>query len=162
MSMKALLYFILLIPFLGFAQVTVSGKILDNDGSPFPGVTIELKKEGKAVQKVQSELEGNFTFTNIPEGNYSLRLEYVVMRVKVIENFEVNANSSGLVITYPGPCPESKKVCPHGHSDKIIPIVYGLPSYKTMRKADKGKVKLGGCDPSFCERWHCKIHDIDF
>ena len=52
--------------------------------------------------------------------------------------------------------------CPKGHSDQIIPIVYGYPGPKLMREANECKVKLGGCivqesDP----KWYCKIHKIE-
>ncbi|MBN2891346.1 MAG: hypothetical protein JXL97_05730 [Bacteroidales bacterium] len=54
--------------------------------------------------------------------------------------------------------------CPvDGHYDSIIPIVYGLPSPKLMKQAERGKVKLGGCmvyndNP----QWYCKKHDVAF
>jgi hypothetical protein len=43
---------------------------------------------------------------------------------------------------------------------RLIPIVYGLPSGKMFRDAERGKVKLGGCmvspeNPS----WYCKNCD---
>ena len=38
-----------------------------------------------------------------------------------------------------------KKICPFGHRDEIIPIVYGLPTQRTFERAEKGRCKLGGC-----------------
>lgn len=38
-----------------------------------------------------------------------------------------------------------KPVCPECGSDKIIPILYGLPRPELVRKAVFGKVILGGC-----------------
>jgi hypothetical protein len=41
---------------------------------------------------------------------------------------------------------QSTKVCPHcHHSDNVIPIRYGKPTQETIKKAEKGEVKLGGC-----------------
>jgi hypothetical protein len=40
---------------------------------------------------------------------------------------------------------KSKEVCPHGHRDGIVPIIYGIPAFETMKDAEKGKCKLGGC-----------------
>jgi len=55
-----------------------------------------------------------------------------------------------------------KQSCVGGHTDHIIPIVYGEPTEKTMKKAELGLVHLGGCvmsdsDPKF----YCTIHKIE-
>lgn len=47
--------------------------------------------------------------------------------------------------------------CPKCGSQNIVKIIYGYPTAKTMKKAEKGKIKLGGCcisenDPTR----HCK------
>lgn len=47
--------------------------------------------------------------------------------------------------------------CPKCQSENTIPIVYGYPSPKGMKKAERGEIKLGGCcigknDP----QWYCK------
>ncbi len=54
--------------------------------------------------------------------------------------------------------------CPvDGHFDSIIPIVYGMPSPKLMKQAEKGKVKLGGCVIyNEMPKWYCKKHEVDF
>jgi len=39
---------------------------------------------------------------------------------------------------YPPPCPACG-------SDDTVPIVYGLPTPETVRKADAGQCVLGGC-----------------
>ena len=51
---------------------------------------------------------------------------------------------------YPTECPKCK-------SKNIIPISYGYPSAKGMKKAEREEIKLGGCcvgknDP----QWYCK------
>ena len=57
----------------------------------------------------------------------------------------------------------SDGVCPGGHTDSIIPIVYGLPTRETMERAERGEVKLGGCDMDRSDtRFHCKIHNLEF
>jgi hypothetical protein len=55
-----------------------------------------------------------------------------------------------------------KPSCVGGHTDHIIPIVYGLPSEEMMKKAELGLIHLGGCvisdsDPKF----YCTIHKIE-
>ena len=39
--------------------------------------------------------------------------------------------------------------CPNGHRVKPIPVVYGMPDPKLIADADVGRVRLGGCDPTF-------------
>lgn len=45
--------------------------------------------------------------------------------------------------------------CPNCKSEKILPIVYGLPTLDTFQKAERGELLLGGCvvtfdQPTFC------------
>jgi len=53
---------------------------------------------------------------------------------------------------------KEKIFCPKCGSQKdVIPIVFGYPTLKTINKAERKEVKLGGCcitdnDP----QWHCK------
>lgn len=51
--------------------------------------------------------------------------------------------------------------CPEGHSDEIIPIVYGLPTDEMFAKSDSGLVYLAGCEMEE-EQWYCKKHDKTF
>jgi hypothetical protein len=45
----------------------------------------------------------------------------------------------------------------------MIPIVYGEPTSASLKKAEQGIIKLGGCIVDIhSPRWHCKKHDIDF
>lgn len=61
-------------------------------------------------------------------------------------------------------CEPAAKICPVGnHSNRIVPVTYGLPGDKLRRKAEKGKVKLGGCLISGCDpQWYCKKHNRMF
>lgn len=38
-----------------------------------------------------------------------------------------------------------KRRCPECGSKKVIHIVYGYPSPEAQKKAEQGKIKLGGC-----------------
>lgn len=55
-----------------YAQSTgsLTGLIQDQTGAVLPGATITLK--GPAVYTVQSDSDGRYTFTVVPDGNYSL------------------------------------------------------------------------------------------
>ena len=58
-----------------FAQGTVTGRILDGDsGEPLPGVNAMI--EGTTIGSI-TDLEGQFTITNVPTGGRSLVLSYV-------------------------------------------------------------------------------------
>lgn len=40
---------------------------------------------------------------------------------------------------------KTKLQCPKCKSKKVIPIVYGLPTYETFKSSEEGKIELGGC-----------------
>jgi hypothetical protein len=148
--------------FIGFSQNgELSGHITENIGTGFPGLTIELIQNGKSIKTTQTDFEGKYSFENIPYGIYSIKVNSLGMREETVENIVVEIQQKTMDFTYPKPCVGTKKVCPKGHKDKIIPIAYGLPTKQTMKKAENGKVKLGGCT-SYCEKWHCVEHDLDF
>jgi hypothetical protein len=49
-----------------------------------------------------------------------------------------------------------------GHTDRLLPIVYGRPTPKTMRRAQQGTVVLRGCLVSGCDpRYYCPVHKKD-
>lgn len=53
--------------------------------------------------------------------------------------------------------------CPYGHTDSIIPVIYGYPNEEDFKKSDSGLVALGGCSlPDNPAPWYCKIHEISF
>lgn len=161
---KILLLLFITIPLHLFSQkVHISGTITDTQHDLFQGVSISLLKDGKTLQNVQSGFKGEYSIDNIEPGIYDLKFKYAIMKEKTVSNLEIKSDMDTLDFFYPEPCAPSKKMCPKGHTDTIIPIVYGFPSKKMMKKAQKGKIKLGGCDNySFCEKWHCKTHNIDF
>lgn len=53
--------------------------------------------------------------------------------------------------------------CPKGHTDSIIPILYGFPSEESFQQADSGLVYLAGCElPAEPKKYYCKKHEIEF
>jgi hypothetical protein len=47
--------------------------------------------------------------------------------------------------------------CPKCQSEKIVPIVYGLPRYEFFEKAKADEFILGGCTIyEDSPQWHCK------
>lgn len=57
-------------------QKTVSGKVIDINGEPLPGVTVMIKGTTKGTI---SDIDGNFTLTDVP-GNATLHFSFVGMK----------------------------------------------------------------------------------
>jgi hypothetical protein len=120
----------------------------------------------------QSNLDGDFELNNIPIGNYELKIITVVPFTGLRQDsllVPVKVNSDTIInlsIDFPPPCFYKKEntICPICHKkDKVVPIVYGLPRKKIMKKAKKGKLKLGGCMASDCDPyWYCKRDEKEF
>jgi len=147
---------------IGFSQTgELRGHITEGINVGFPGLFVEIIKDGKSIKGTQTDFDGKYSFKEIPFGIYSIKISGSGMREETAENISVDTQQKVYDFTYPKPCIANKKICPKNHNDKIIPITYGLPTKKTMKKAENGKVKLGGCTP-YCEKWHCVEHNIDF
>ena len=162
--MKTIFTIIALLIFsIGFCQVgELTGEITDSNNIGFPGLTIKLLKDGNLISETQTDFDGKYSFKNVTNGIYSIRISALGMREEKVENVLLEDKIKVINLTYPKPCVDkTKKVCPKGHKSNIIPIVYGLPTKKTIEKAEKKKIKLGGC-AQYCEKWHCVEHDLDF
>lgn len=65
------------------------------------------------------------------------------------------------------PCPygypaASRPACVGGHTNRLLPIVYGRPTPQTRRRARQGQVVLRGCLVSGCDpRYYCPVHKKD-
>ena len=133
------------------------------DSSDFSNITVLLLKDGKTITGCETDKNGKYEIKDIPFGKYDLKIYTLGFRDKIIYNYEIKENSQTENFIYPDPCKSSKRICPHGHNDNIIPILYGYPTIRNMKKAKKGKIKLGGCVVTDCDpKWHCKKHNIDF
>lgn len=63
---------------------------------------------------------------------------------------------------YNYPAAHHRLACVGGHSDRLLPIVYGRPMPPTQRLARQGKVVLRGCLVSGCDpRYYCPVHQKD-
>jgi len=147
-----------------FSQTgTLEGKIFDRKiDIGFPNVIIVLKDNENKSYGAETDSNGYYKIEDLKPGSYLLKISYPGIRDKVIENFVIEEKLKEFNLIFPEPCEEKNKVCPKNHTDNIIPIVYGFPNKRMMNKSKKGKIKLGGCDPSFCEKWYCKTHNLNF
>jgi hypothetical protein len=57
------------------AQVSVSGRVVDETGAPVPGARIELSLAGAPATATSSDEAGNFTLSLAAAGDYDLRVE---------------------------------------------------------------------------------------
>jgi hypothetical protein len=169
--MKKLFIIILLSNFLpAFGQTgSISGKLqngIDDSNSWFISVDLLNETDDSKIAATLSDTNGVFNFKNVKPGIYKLIFSFVGHEKYELPHICVTTDSTtSLEVSYP--CPygntKSKKVCPYGHKDQIIPIGYGLPTTKGLRRAEKGKIYLGGCTISECDpQWYCKKHKIRF
>lgn len=92
MNLKTLSIFIaLFVSTCIFGQTgTISGKVTDGKTSEtLPGVKILIENQ---IYKIISDLDGNFSFQNIPVGNYNLIFNYNGYNTKIISDILVKAN----------------------------------------------------------------------
>ncbi len=149
-----------------YAQIgSIEGIILHKPDSTFlEGVNIIVEGTRKGAT---TNLDGYFKIDSLKSGIYNLEILCIGTPTIRRENVLIEIDSTTILnIGIPeGNCdPEIPRICPNGnHSNNIIPIVYGLPGKKLMKKAEKGKVRLGGCIISECDpKWYCKIHKKSF
>jgi hypothetical protein len=142
----------------------LKGQILDNGQYPFAGLTIRVLDGDSVVTWTTTDGNGDYKVENIKAGLYSLSIQHLGFKERVIKDVSITADEiRQFDINHPGPCTESLKICPKGHTDGLIPIIYGLPGKKLMKKAHKGQIRLGGCIVTDCDpKWYCKTHEIEF
>ena len=164
-------YIMLLYSFCFLYSIEVYSQEIDVDGHVYytidstglAGVNVLLYKNGVFEYGNYTDKNGQFHINQVPLGQYELRLNFIGMKEKVINQIKIDSTSHNMVFYYPEPCKTGIKECPYGHSDKLIRIVYGLPTKRAMRKAKRGKIRLGGCIVSDCDpQWYCKKHNIEF
>ena len=131
---------------------------------------IFFNKDKKMAKRFTVGTSGSYLIKDLVEGDYDLEVfsfQSSARRLN-LRNIHFNKDSTNLLsIIYPPPCKfiyskDYKPLCPFNHSDGIVQIVYGYPTSKTMKKAKKGLVHLGGCMISDCDpHYYCTIHKIE-
>ncbi len=165
--MKQLLTFILSITsILSFGQVGgIKGHITSrDDGMGFSGLELKILKGDSLVTGTVTNQTGDFEINQVKPGIYSLKLQFLGFRERTIEGIKIYENRIEVLnLIHPDSCVQSRRFCPKGHSNDLIPIVYGLPGKKLVKQSENGKVKLGGCIVTDCDpKWYCKNHQIEF
>ncbi|WP_051947404.1 carboxypeptidase-like regulatory domain-containing protein [Muricauda sp. MAR_2010_75] len=166
MKNTILLLFFMLVMKLCAQNSSVSGKVFFKlDSSALPGATVLIS--GSEIG-TQADYDGNFELSGLNQGKYDIIVEFVGYGKDTIKNVVLKKNSDlHIDLGLPsGPCyqfTDSNKCPIDGSSKNVIPIIYGLPGKKLMRKMKKGKIKLGGCEVTGCEpNWFCVRHQKEF
>ena len=136
--------------------------------SKYNNLGIFLQQGDSTIMVTVSDTSGYFKLDSINKGIYYLVIQNFGNRDLFTDSFQIDSDTIiRFNLTYPPPCPfvysaGKKPKCIGGHIDHIIPIVYGLPTKKTMDKAKKGLLHLGGCIVSDCDpHYYCTIHKIE-
>ena len=158
-------FLLLIIAITAYGQSGLKGHVTYDDNNPFVGLDIEVLNQDSTVALTHTDMNGDYLINNLKPGLYTLRIRFIGFRERIIKNVSIASNEiRQFDFTHPGPCIESVKICPSGnHTDNLIPIAYGLPGKRLMKKYKKGKVRLGGCIVTDCDpMWYCKEHAIEF
>lgn len=121
----------------------------------------------KANLETHSDLHGKFNFDNVAVGEDVLECSIVGygspkrLNLRIIEDttvfIRINLTECEYDFLGQGKCPVCNRL------DQTIPIFYGEPTAKTLRKAKKGRVFLGGCLITRCNpNWYCKRDEVKF
>ena len=130
-------------------------------------LTIILFKNDVEMAKAMT-VNGTFHFKNLESGVYSLNFDRFGNRFPLMDFIVIKKDDKfKLYIKYE--CPYRHPInyqpkCPKDDSDKVVPIVYGLPNEELYKEYKNGKVYLEGrclvtdCDP----KYYCPRHKLKF
>lgn len=140
----------------------IKGRLIaKNDKADFMEIEMQLLKGDNSVKCAMVDQCGDFQIDNIRPGTYRLQL-FAYGKIAYDDLIVIEADKiEQLNLSHPGSTGQSKKVCPKGHIDSLIPIAYGLPGEELIRRSEIGEVRLGGCMMGQ-SKWYCKKHKIEF
>lgn len=155
----------------GFNTYSQSGLVrilIKNYDTSGTFIYVKLLRDTQVVAEGYQPFNAFFSYAKLEPGEYKLVGREIASGNKIqAEIIAWPLDTTDNIIAYPGPClyacPKNyKPSCPYGHSNNIIPIVYGMPGPKLMEEARKGHVYLGGCIISECDpHYYCKIHKLE-
>jgi len=79
-----------MLPFVALAQVSITGKVTDNNQKPLPGAIIKLRNQKTAVI---TNANGNYTLSDLSAGKYIIAVSYLGYK-STEQSIELNANQT--------------------------------------------------------------------
>lgn len=152
-----------------FSQTgTIEGTVKDTVSDKYLAfANVILLRNDDQISVTTTGPNGNYSLDKVVEGNYELMISYVGYPKLIIDSVQVKSNDKiKLNILFPSDCKYDNTsgiclVC--NKKDKVIPIVYGHPNKGLIKKSNKGKVKLGGCNITGCDpHWYCNRDENEF
>ncbi|WP_320815705.1 hypothetical protein [Flavobacterium sp.] len=156
---------LLLLSFTVFSQSEIKGKVTLTDSiSDYSFIYVLLRTNDTIYTGSQLDKLGDYKLAKkVPNGKYEIVVKHLTYKDLILKNIIVDDKDLVMDINFPGPCEYNEKTpqkCVNDHTDNIIPIVYGYPNKRLMKRAKKGKVHIGGCIVSQCDSYfYCKIHN---
>ena len=147
MQMKSIILSIFIfISLIAFTQKKqINEQIIKSGSLPYHYFIVSLKQAGAIIQEAIPDAEGRFILNDVEKGFYSLIVKRPFHGDYIADSLLVVTDKPIYLNIYP--CFQAKGETPKcigGHTDQIIPIVYGRPTTETMKDAKKGLVRIGG------------------
>jgi iron complex outermembrane receptor protein len=117
------------------AQFTIKGNVKDNEGSPLVGANIELTplKVGAI-----SDINGNFSFRDIPEGEYTLRVSFIGFTT-FRKQFNLSADNDFKIVLEPRALMTDEVIVTATRASEKTPTTYSILNKKEIEKMNLGQ-----------------------
>ena len=131
-TIKLLGLLLMLIPMSIFAQSTVSGTVVDNNGMPIPGVNISVKNTTKGTT---TDFDGNYSI--VLENGETLSFSYVGYRT---QDITFNGNNTSIDVTMVEDAEALSEVVVVGYGDQTVKSISGSVASVTEKDFNKGNI----------------------
>ena len=142
----------------------LSGYVFEREpGDKLRFANVYFTLQGQIVGTVTDD-NGYFYFDSIPAGQYDVSASYIGFKEKTLNVILEPGKESIIEFILGSPCEydqhKNNKECPVClKSDKVVPIVYGLPVGRLNQK----KYYYAGCIVTDCDpNWYCKRDEHKF
>lgn len=139
---------VLLYSTFGFAQTSLSGKVIEKDGEPLILGNIVLYQDGALINGTETDFDGNYTINNLLPGTYDVEVSYIgyaTYRITGLVIFAGKANSLDVQMPEENPMNYIPICISH-----YIPIVQ---QDNTTSGATISNIKRGRAQFSFTVGW---------
>ncbi len=114
-----------------------------------------------------TDTSGRFIINNIEVGEYDFKFSLLGYGCPIVRKLRIYKDSTVFIEVITGKCKYDvlgKPSCPICKKiDQVVPVVYGEPTNKLLRKDKKGIIVYGGYTITNCfPHWYCKRDKIKF